>query len=139
MLSFLRLSFLPANADFGLLVLRLVSGGSMLWLHGRAKLMDYQKLSETFSPIIVNSKISLALTVFAEVLCAGLLILGLFGRSAALVLAITMGVAFFMTHKMVLVGPKNGELALMYLMAFFVLFLSGPGKFSVDGNAGGAA
>lgn len=136
MLSFLRLSFLPASVDLGLLVLRLISGGSMLWLHGKGKLLGFEKMSETFSPIIINSKVSLGLTVFAEVICAGLLVLGLFGRFAALALAITMGVAFGMAHKFALTGAGSGEMAFLYFAAFFTLFLTGPGKLSVDGNVG---
>ena len=137
MLSFLRLNFLPASIDLGLLVLRVASAGSMLWLHGRGKLMDFEKAAEKFPSILGNAKVSLGLAVFAEVLCAGLLVLGLFGRFAALSLAITMGVAFVMVHKMALTGTGNGEMALLYLIPFATLFLTGPGKFSVDGGAGG--
>lgn len=136
MLSFLRLSFLPASADLGLLVLRLISGGSILWLHGRGKLMGFNEMAEKFPTILINSKVSLGMATFAEVLCAGLLILGLFGRFAALALAITMGVAFWKAHNFVLSGPGSGELAFIYFAGFFTLFLTGPGRFSVDGNAG---
>ena len=137
MLSFLRLNFLPASIDLGLLVLRVASAGSMLWLHGRGKLMDFEKAAEKFPSILGNAKVSLGLAVFAEVLCAGLLVLGLFGRFAALSLAITMGVAFVMVHKMALTGAGNGEMAFLYLIPFATLVLTGPGKFSVDGGAGG--
>ena len=137
MLSFLRLNFLPASIDFGLLVLRVASAGSMLWLHGKGKLMDFDKAAEKFPVILGSAKVSLGLAVFAEVLCAGLLVLGLFGRVAALSLAITMGVAFVMVHKMALTGTGNGEMAFLYLIPFATLFLTGPGKFSVDGGVGG--
>lgn len=133
--NFLRLSFLPVSVDFGLLILRLVSGGAMFWLHGKDKFTAWSKLKLKFSDIIVNSEISLGLTIFAELVCAGLLILGLFGRFAALILAITMGVAFFKVHKMKLSGEGSGELALLYLMAYVALVLAGPGKFSVDGSS----
>ena len=137
MLSFLRLNFIPASIDLGLLILRLASAGAMLWLHGKGKLMDFNKAVEKFPVILGSAKISLGLAVFAEVLCAGLLILGLFGRFAALALAVTMGVAFVMVHKMALTGTGNGEMAFLYLIPFVTLFFTGPGKFSVDGGAGG--
>ncbi len=137
MLAFLRLTFLPTSADFGLLLLRAIAGGSMLWLHGKDKLLNFEEKMGKFTVIVMNSKVSLGLTVFAEVLCAGLLVIGLFGRFAALALAITMGVAFFKVHQMQLSGPGSGEMALLYFMGFATLFFTGPGKFSVDANAGG--
>ncbi len=147
MLSFLRLNFIPASIDLGLLILRLASAGAMLWLHGRGKLMDlrdFDKAAQKFHAVMGTAnvslnaaKVSLGMAVFAEVLCAGLLILGLFGRFAALALAVTMGVAFVMVHKMALTGAGNGEMAFLYLVPFVTLFFTGPGKFSVDGGAGG--
>lgn len=135
LVNFLRLSFLPVSFDFGLLILRLVSGGAMFWLHGKDKFAAWSKLKLEFSDIIINREVSLGLTIFAELVCAGLLILGLFGRFAALILAITMGVAFFKVHSMKLTGDRSGELALLYLMAYVALVLAGPGKFSVDGSS----
>jgi putative oxidoreductase len=137
MLSFLRLNFIPASIDLGLLILRLASAGAMLWLHGKGKLMDFNKAVEKFPVILGSAKVSLGMAIFAEVLCAGLLILGLFGRFAALALAVTMGVAFVMVHKMALTGTGSGEMAFLYLIPFVTLFFTGPGKFSVDGGAGG--
>ena len=134
MLSFLRLNFLPASVDLGLLLLRATAGGSMLWLHGKGKMMEFATVSEKFPAVIGNPKISLGLTIFAEVFCAGLLVLGLFGRFAALALSITMGVAFFITHKMALTGEHSGETAFLFLIAYAALFLTGPGKFSLDGG-----
>jgi putative oxidoreductase len=138
MLSFLRLSFLPASADFGLLLLRVIAGGSMLWLHGRDKLLNFEDKMAKFNNIVVSSKVSLGLTVFAEVLCAGLLVIGLFSRLAAFLLAVTMGVALYKVHGLKLIGPGSGELALLYFMGFAALFFTGPGKFSADGSFGNA-
>ena len=42
---------------------------------------------------------------------------------------IAMGVAFFDIHDAVL---PEGELALIYLIVFIILFITGPGRFSVD-------
>jgi uncharacterized membrane protein YphA (DoxX/SURF4 family) len=43
-----------------------------------------------------------------------------------------MSVAFVTVHKVVLTGPRGGELAFLYLMVYVVLLFAGPGKFSVD-------
>jgi putative oxidoreductase len=132
MLSVLKLSFLPSSADLGLLLLRAVAGGSMLWLHGKDKLLKFDDKMEKFAKIIINTKVSLGLTVFAEVLCAAMIVIGLGTRFAALALSITMGVAFYKVHGMRLTGEGSGELAMLYLMAFGTIFLAGPGTFSVD-------
>ena len=76
-------------------------------------------------------KTSLVLSIFAEVLCALFVVLGLFTRFATIPLIITMLVAIF--------GANTGkpllesELALLYLGAFVTLLFCGPGKLSVDG------
>jgi putative oxidoreductase len=133
--SILRLEFLPASTDLGLLALRVWLGASMLLLHGWSKLTGWEKMSGSFSdPLKVGSEVSLALAIFGEVLCAGLLIIGLFTRFAALACAITMAVAFFLQHKMVF-KPGSGELAFIYLAGFITILIAGPGRFAVDGKS----
>ena len=134
LLRLLQLNFLPHSADAGLLVLRLWLGLSLLLLHGKAKLLGFAELSEKFpDPLGVGSTVSLALAVFAEVVCSALLALGLVTRFAALSAAFTMGVAFFLVHKASLaMGPGSGELAFIYLAGFVTLLITGPGRFSVD-------
>lgn len=133
MLKLLHLSFLPKSASFGLLILRLSVGLSMLLLHGRGKLMNFSATAEKFPALFgMSSTVNAGLAVFAEVFCSALLILGLFTRFAALMLAITMSTAFFMVHKMALTGEHSGELALVYLFAYVTLLFTGAGKFSID-------
>jgi len=133
LLTFAQLNFLPRSTDAGLLVLRLWLGLTLVLLHGRGKLTGFSTMAAQFpDPLGVGSQNSLMMAVFAEVACAVLLALGLFTRFAALVLAITMAVAFFAVHKMALSGPQSGELAFVYLAGFVALFVAGPGRFSVD-------
>ena len=77
------------------------------------------------------------MAIFGELVCSALLILGLFTRFAALSLAITMSVAFFIGHKGVLKGEGSGEMAFIYLATYVTLFLAGGGKFSADAKMGG--
>jgi putative oxidoreductase len=72
------------------------------------------------------------LAVFAEVGCAALLIVGFLTRFAALSLAITMGVAFFLQHKMQLTGKESGELAFIYMAGFLAILFAGSGKFAFE-------
>jgi putative oxidoreductase len=128
-----RLEFIPANSDLGLLVLRIVLGGLMLGLHGWGKMLNVVHGRMSFPDILgIGSVPSLLLSVFAEVICAALLMAGAFTRMAALVLGINMGVAFFIVNSARLTGPTNGELAFLYLTGCVVLLFAGAGKYSVD-------
>ena len=138
--SLLRLEFLPSSVDLGLLVLRLWLGASMLLLHGWGKAMGGEKMMRGFpDPLGVGNQVSWGLAVFGEVVCAALLVLGLFTRLAALASAITMGVAFFIVHRMVLSGSNSGEMAFIYLAGFLTIFLAGPGRFALDGKSKSSA
>lgn len=137
MINVLRLSFLPQNADMGLLVLRLWLGLSLFLLHGLSKLKGFSEMSKQFpDPIGIGPATSLSLAVFAEVVCALLLAMGLLSRLAAAVLVIQMVVAFTLVHKMALSGPQSGELAFIYLAGFVTLLITGPGNFALDAKAG---
>ncbi len=138
LIRFFQLTFIPASADFALLLLRLWFGGSLLVLHGWGKLINYSELSGSFlDPLGVGSTWSLILALCGEVLCPILLIMGFVTRLAAVGSALTMGVAWYAVHKMALTGPGSGELAFLYLAAFLALVLAGAGRISIDGHPGG--
>jgi putative oxidoreductase len=139
-MKILQLNFIPHSTDLALLVLRLWLGGTLLLNHGLAKLSGFGDMSGKFpDPLHLGSTASLALAVFAEVVAAALLALGLFTRFAALVLVILMGVAFFITHGHALSGAHSGELAFIYLAGFVAVFLAGGGSFALDRNLPGAS
>lgn len=133
MLNLLRLSFLPLSTDLGLLFLRVSLGLTMLLLHGWVKVQNFSTIAPKFLPLFgLPSNISLGMAIFAEVVCAALLIVGLFTRFAALGLSITMAVAFFIAHNAQFTGEKPGELAFVYMTGFITLLLAGGGKYSAD-------
>ena len=137
MKKLLCLSFLPKSQDVALLLLRVGFGGYMLVFHGWGKLIGWSKLSGGFpDPLGVSSPVSLGLTVFAEVFAAAFLMVGLFSRLAAVVLTVTMGVAFFIVHGGVFAGAGNGEMAFLYGLAFLALIFTGAGKYSIDRKMG---
>lgn len=136
-MKFLHLNFIPRSADAGLLILRLWIGGSMALLHGWQKAANFSAFADKFvDPFGMGKTTSLALVVFAELVCAALIAVGLFTRFAALVLAITMGVAFWVGHGAKLTGQGNGELAFLFLGGCVALFLAGAGKLSLDAKMG---
>ena len=133
----LKKLFAPGNnsgaVNFGLLMLRLWIGFSMLLNHGVGKLKTFSDTAPNFpDPLGIGHPASLALAVFAEFFASLLVIFGLVTRWSALVLAIDMGVAFICIHKGALSGQGSGELAFMYLMGYVTLLMAGPGGFSVD-------
>ncbi len=138
MKKFLTLDFIPLSPSFGLLVLRVWLGLTMLLVHGMMKVQNFDSLSGKFLSLFgIGSKTSLILAISAEVVGAALLVIGLFTRWAALGLAVTMAVAFFMAHKGMVTGDKPGELAFIYLAGFVTLFFTGAGAISADAKLGG--
>ena len=85
---------------------------------------------EFADPIGVGPTISLILTLIGEVVAPILIIIGFKTKLAAIPAMITMFVAAFVVHISDPIGTK--EKALLYLFAFLVIFLAGPGKFSID-------
>jgi putative oxidoreductase len=139
-MKILQLNFIPRSADLALLVLRVWLGATLLLNHGLAKLTGFGDMMGKFpDPLHVGTTVSLTLAVFAEVLCAALLALGVFTRFAALVLVIFFGVAFFITHGHALSGAHSGELPFVYLAGFATVFVAGGGSYALERNMGGSA
>lgn len=114
-----------------MLLLRLVFGGFMIAGHGWRKMVRFSDIAPDFYNFLgLGGGVSLGLTVFAEVACAALLIAGLTTRLAAIPLIITMAVAFFLVHSDDPVLDR--EMAMLYLVVYVVIYLIGPGRFSID-------
>lgn len=112
-----------------LLLIRLFFG-VMFFIHGVDKMMNFSQLSETFPNVFgFGSYMSLMLAIFAEFCCSLFLMAGFLLRITLIPMIITMGVAFFDIHDAIL---PDGELALIYLVVFIILYLVGPGRYSLD-------
>jgi putative oxidoreductase len=123
--------FTNGSVNFSLLLLRVVFGGLLITLYGWDKLMKFSTSRYSFpDPFHIGSTASLSLVVFAEVLCAIFIVLGLLTRLAAIPLVINFGVIVFMIKAHASIGEK--ALPVMYLAAFLVILATGPGKASVD-------
>jgi putative oxidoreductase len=120
--------------DLGLFLLRLWFGLLLFVQHGLSKALNFNRMSAHFAdPLHIGPTASLILVVLAEVVCSLLVVLGLWTRYAAAVVVINLAVAFGFAHRFQLSGPRSGELAFVFLGAFLVIAISGPGRWSVDG------
>lgn len=123
--------------DLALLLLRVWFGLLLLIKHGLDKAMNFNRLSAHFAnPFHIGSTPSLLLVLFAEVVCALLVVLGLWTRAAAAIVVINLSVAFAFAHHFQLFGQRSGELAFAFLGAFLALCIAGGGRWSVDGLRG---
>ena len=121
--------FRGTGVSFLLLALR-VFFGILFLTHGLDKLMNFNTLSNTYPSVLgLGGYTTLMITIFAEFCCSLFLITGLLERILVVPMIIAMAVAFFDVHDAMI---PEGELSLIYLIMFFILFITGPGKFSID-------
>jgi len=127
---FLRPINLPSSVDWGVLILRVGISLCML-THGLPKLTKLLNGNFAFAdPIGIGEVPSLVMAVLTEVLCSLFLILGLASRVVLIPLIFTMAVALFIIHAADPFDVK--EHALLFLIPYITLYLTGPGKFSLD-------
>ena len=113
-----------------LLALRLLFGGLLL-SHGIQKWTNFESMSAAFpDPLGVGHSVSLGLAIFGELFCSIGFILGALYRLAMIPMIFTMIVAFFVVHANDVFAVKG--LAFIYLVVFILMYIAGPGKFSID-------
>jgi putative oxidoreductase len=110
-------------------VLRIMTG--LLFLeHGTQKLLGFPPPANP-GPALFSL---LGLQGIIELVGGVLIVIGLFTRPVAFILAGDMAVAYFMAH-----SPRGffptlnmGQLAILFCFVFFYLFVAGGGAWSVD-------
>lgn len=123
--------------SFGLLILRLSTGGLLLF-HGVAKLLGGLSFVQGMLAAKGLPGFLAYGAVVGEVLAPLALILGLFTRGAAAVVAFNMLVAIAMTQlgSLCSVDPNTGgwavELPMLYLLPALALVFTGGGRFAVS-------
>lgn len=119
----------------GLLVLRLGTGGLLIYGHGWGKVTKFAERAPKFAdPIGLGPETSFALVVFAEVFCAAAVMLGLGTRLAAVPILIFTAVAVFVQHAADPFADK--EKALLFAVPMLTLMLTGGGRYSLDAVIG---
>jgi len=116
--------------NFSLLFFRVVLSASLL-THGYGKFLKLINGDFEFAdPLGVGAIPSLFFAVLGEFIAPIFIIFGFKTRWASLVSIFTMAVITFVVHAD---DPFKGkEKALLFGIGFILLFLQGPGKFSLD-------
>ncbi|MFC7286872.1 DoxX family protein [Herminiimonas glaciei] len=119
------------HIDLGLLFLRL-SGAFMLFhVHGWPKIVHYsEELVRIEDPFGLGTTFSLLAAIFAEVICAGLIAIGLLTRLACLPVIAVLVVSMLIVHPQWSIA--EGQFGWLLLIIFTAIALCGPGRFSVD-------
>lgn len=131
----------PAGS-WGLLLLRIGTGGLILYIHGWHKLLDginnlrhgtpwklVEEVAEMHAPAPILSAIS---ATGVQFVCAALLIPGLGTRLNAVLLTGALGGAVLQN----LLTGRDPQLALLYTLNVAVLAVLGGGRFSLDAAFG---
>jgi putative oxidoreductase len=118
------------NTDLAALLLRLIFGGLFIY-YGWMKIDAYNQILPVFGDIIgIGSKLSFNLVIFAEFFCGIFITIGFVTRLSVIPIFITMIVAFFIAHAKDTFQVK--QLAFLYLLLCFVIFILGSGRYSID-------
>ena len=112
-----------------ILALRLFFG-ILFFSHGLDKMINFNELSYTYPSVLgFGSYMTLMVSIFCEFACSLFLIAGLLVRITVIPMIASMAVAFFDIHDGMF---PAGELSLIYMILFVILYITGPGRYSVD-------
>ena len=112
-----------------ILALRLFFG-ILFFSHGLDKMINFNELSYTYPSVLgFGSYMTLMVSIFCEFACSLFLIVGLLVRITVIPMIAAMAVAFFDIHDGMF---PAGELSLIYMILFVILYITGPGRYSVD-------
>lgn len=117
--------------NLALLVIRLGAGG-MILTHGIPKIgrLFGEGPVKFADPFGLGPEISLVMAIFAEVICAVLVMVGFKTRLATIPLMLTMLTAAFYAHWNDPFGKK--ELSLLFFLVFLSILILGGGKYALD-------
>ena len=121
--------FRGKGVSFLILFVRLFFG-ALFFMHGLDKMTSFNVLSQTYPSVLgLGSYTTLMITIFCEFACSLFLMAGLVTRIVLIPMMASMAVAFFDVHDGMM---PDGELSLIYMVVFLILFMTGPGRYSVD-------
>jgi putative oxidoreductase len=128
----MNFGIIPSSWSGPILSLLRIMTGLLFLAHGTAKFFTFPSTQNFPAPVPLFSMVGF--TGVLELVGGILIIIGLFTRIAAFVLAGFMAVAYFMAHAPQGIYPINngGELAIMFCFAFLYFAAAGGGPWSLD-------
>lgn len=122
----------PTINNIVMLLVRIFVAVAMIILHGLPKLEKLMAGGEIkfYNFMGIGANATLILAVLLEIICAFLIMIGLFTRAASLALLMVMAVAAFGVHYSDPFSVK--ESSLLFLSLFALIFAFGPRQFSID-------
>lgn len=120
-------------APNALAVLRIVTA-LIFMLHGTQKLFGFPAPPQSGLPPLLSL---FGIGAILELAGGLLLLIGLFTRPVAFLLAGEMAVAYWMFHAPQSLYPvlNGGDAAILYCFVFLLFVFTGPGTWSVDGHS----
>jgi putative oxidoreductase len=121
---------LPTAIAWALLYMRVSAALLLLIVHGLPKVLNWQtELGLIEDPLNLGARLTLSLAVFAEVICALLIAIGVCTRLACLPILAVLVVSVVLVH------PEwslaEGQFAWLMIILFGGLAIAGPGPFRV--------
>lgn len=122
----------PAINSIVMLLVRIFVAVAMIILHGLPKLEKLMAGGDIqfYDFLGFGVKTTLIMAILLELICAFLVMIGLFTRAASLALMVVMSVAAFGVHYADPFSVKESSLLFLSIFALIVSF--GPRQFSID-------
>lgn len=118
------------SLPLGLLFLRVSAAVLLLQIHGLPKLLNWStELQRIEDPFGLGATLTLAMAVFAEVICPVLLIVGVFARLACLPVLAVLGVALVVVHPQW--SLEQAQFAWLFTVLYAGLAITGPGAWAI--------
>ena len=127
------------NVDLGLLVIRVITAGTLVLKHGAEKAFDFNTMLHNTKlpfpdPFHMGVYTSLTIALISDFYCGLAVVLGLGTRFAAAFSFVSITVAWITVHQFSYWGPRadHGEIIVLMLGVLAGLVASGPGRYSID-------
>jgi len=139
----MKLGFLSTtkytNADLGLLIIRVITAGTICLKHGWEKAFDFHTMATNTKlpfpdPFHWGVTVSLTIALISDFYCAIAIVLGLGTRYVAAFSFASIFVAWVTVHHFSYFGRNadHGEIIVLMLGVLAGLICSGPGRYSID-------
>jgi len=136
---FFTFSVCNPKFDVALLLLRIGIGTNLFLRHGVEKIHGFSIPAHFSNDIGIGETPTFLIAFFGDAICSLLLVLGIGTRWIAMYYFCLISVAWGVRHHFMYwdtpghhLSGDHGELIVCYLLFMVLLFLTGPGRYSVD-------